>query len=121
MVNKTKIETLEGLLKNLEDSTDIEASSVVSADGFMIVSALPQEQKERIAVMSASLHSLGETTARELGRGGLTEVYIKGENGSIVVIPSGNHAVLTTLTRNDGLDAVFPDVKRTAREVAELI
>lgn len=122
MVKKTKIETLTGLLKNLEGSVDIEASSVVSMDGFMIASALPQDaQKDRVAVMSAAMHSLGETTARELGRGELSEVYVKGENGSVVLIPSGDYAVLTTLTKNDGLDGVFHHMRRTAQEVAELI
>ncbi len=124
VVKKTEIKTLTGLLKSLKSSIqDVEASSVVSVDGFMLASALPQTtHQERVAVMSAAIHSLGETAARELGRGELSEVYVKGENGSVVVIPSGKNAVLTTLTRADnGSDSVSQDMKRTADEVAKLV
>ncbi len=123
MVRKTEIKTMTGLLKTLKGSNDVEASSVASADGFMIASTLPQNaQNDRVAVMSAAIHSLGETTVRELGRGELRGVYVKGENGSVVLIPLGENAVLTALTRtNDGPEPVSPSVKKTAQEVAKLV
>ncbi|MBU7009780.1 MAG: roadblock/LC7 domain-containing protein [Theionarchaea archaeon] len=84
---KSKVEVLTGLLKDLEATTpDIEASAVVSVDGLMIASALPRDvEEDRVAAMSAAMLSLGERTASELARGGLSEVYVKGENGYIVL------------------------------------
>lgn len=121
MVSKTEIGTLIGLLKNLKGSQEIEASSV-SVDGYMIASALPQSDNERVAVMSTAIHSLGETAARELGRGKLHEVYVKGENGSVVLIPLGKNAVLTALTKSDnGPGLISSRVKRTAQRVAKLV
>lgn len=121
MAKKTKVEELTDLLKDLEATTpDIEASAVVSVDGLMIASALPQDvEEDRVAAMSAAMLSLGERTASELARGGLSEVYVKGEDGYVVLMASGENAVLTALARKDAkLGLIFLDMKRTAEEVA---
>jgi predicted regulator of Ras-like GTPase activity (Roadblock/LC7/MglB family) len=124
MEKKSKTEELTDLLKDLEATTpDIEASAVVSVDGLMIASALPQDvEEDRVAAMSAAMLSLGERTAHELVRGGLSEVYVKGENGYVVLMASGENAVLTALARKDAkLGLVFLDMKRTAEEVAKIV
>ncbi|MGD2247892.1 MAG: roadblock/LC7 domain-containing protein [Candidatus Methanofastidiosia archaeon] len=121
---KSKTEQLTTLLKDLEATTpDIEASAVVSVDGLMIASALPRDvEEDRVAAMSAAMLSLGERTATELARGHLSEVYVKGESGYVVLMASGENAVLTALAReNAKLGLVFLDMKRTAEEVARLI
>ncbi len=122
MITRRKIERLTGLLKTLEGSTqNIEATSVVSADGFMIAPALPYNTKnDKVAVMSATMRLLGEAAARELGRGKLSEVHVKGRKGALVLTVSGN-AVLTTLMKNDETDPVFVNMRKTAEEVAELV
>lgn len=124
MAKKSKVEELTDLLKDLEATTpDIEASAVVSVDGLMIASALPQDvEDDRVAAMSAAMLSLGERTAKELARGELSEVYVKGESGYIVLMASGENAVLTALARKDAkLGLVFLDMKRTAEEVAKIV
>ncbi len=120
---KSKVEALADLLEDLEATSDIEASAVVSVDGLMIASALPRDvEEDRVAAMSAAMLSLGERTARELARGGLSEVYVKGENGYVVLMASGENAVLTALARKDAkLGLVFLDMKRTAEEVARQV
>jgi len=124
MAKKSRTDELNRLLKDLEATTpDIEASAVVSVDGLMIASALPQDvEEDRVAAMSAAMLSLGERTAIELARGELSEVYVKGENGYVVLMASGENAVLTALARKDAkLGLVFLDMKRTAEEVAALV
>ncbi|KYK33630.1 MAG: hypothetical protein HXS46_16700 [Theionarchaea archaeon] len=51
MARKSKTEELNTLLKDLEATTpDIEASAIVSVDGLMIASALPQDvEEDRVA------------------------------------------------------------------------
>lgn len=124
MAKKSKVDELTSLLKDLEATTpDIEASAVVSVDGLMIASALPQDvEEDRVAAMSAAMLSLGERTAKELARGELSEVYVKGENGYVVLMASGESAVLTALARKDAkLGLVFLDMKRTTEEVAKVV
>ena len=124
MAKKTKVEELTDLLKYLEATTpDIEASAVVSGDGLMIASSLPRDvEEDRVAAMSAAMLSLGERTAKELARGDLSEVYVKGEHGYVVLMASGENAVLTALARKDAkLGLVFLDMKRTSEEVAKIV
>lgn len=123
-MTKSRTEQLTTLLKNFEGTTpDIEASAVVSVDGLMIASALPKDvEEDRVAAMSAAMLSLGERTATELARGELSEVYVKGELGYVVLMAAGEDAVLTALARKDAkLGLVFLDMKRTAEEVTNLI
>ena len=88
-------------LRDLQASSpEIEASAVVSVDGLTIASALPQGvEEDRVSAMSAAMLSLGERIASELGRGLLDQVYIKGEQGYVVLMSVGEEAVLTALAR----------------------
>lgn len=121
---QSKRDMLTQTLKELEATTpDIEASAIVSVDGLMIASSLPQDvEEDRVAAMSAAMLSLGERTANELARGELSEVYVKGETGYIILMSAGENAVLTALARqNAKLGLVFLDMKRTAAEIKQLI
>ena len=62
---------------------------------LVIASALPQHiQEMRVAGMSATLLSLGQRAAHELGRGKLQQVLIRGEHGYVVMINAGNGTLL---------------------------
>jgi hypothetical protein len=114
-------------LKNLQVSTpDIEASAVVSVDGLIMVSSLPAGvEEDRVSAMSAAMLSLGERIAIELGRGILDQVYIRGENGHIVLMSVGEEpveAVLTVLARQQAkLGLLFLDMKRAAQELSKIV
>jgi predicted regulator of Ras-like GTPase activity (Roadblock/LC7/MglB family) len=104
-------------------SPDVEASAVVSVDGLTMASALPaQVEEDRVAAMSAAMLSLGERIANELGRGSLDQVYIKGENGYVVLMSVGTEAVLTVLARQQAkLGLLFLDMRRATEDLAELL
>jgi predicted regulator of Ras-like GTPase activity (Roadblock/LC7/MglB family) len=113
-------------LRNLQSSTlDIEASAVVSVDGLIMASALPSGvEEDRVSAMSAAMHSLGERIAGELGRGYLAEVYIRGENGYVILmsVGDGEEAVLTVLAnRGAKLGLVFLDMRRCAEALARIV
>jgi len=104
-------------------SPDVEASAVVSVDGLTMASALPaQVEEDRVAAMSAAMLSLGERIANELGRGNLDQVYIKGENGYVVLMSVGRDAVLTVLARQQAkLGLLFLDMRRATEDLAALL
>ncbi|NPA30968.1 MAG: hypothetical protein GXO37_03105 [Chloroflexi bacterium] len=104
-------------------SPDIEASAIVSVDGLTIASALPQGiEEERVSAMSAAMLSLGERIAMELGRGRLEQVYIKGENGYVILMAVGDEAVLTVLAREQAkLGLIFLDMRRAVQELEALV
>lgn len=102
---------------------DVEASAVVSVDGLIMASALPQDvEEDRVSAMSAAMLSLGERISSELGRGGLEQVYIKGDEGAIVLTAVGSEAVLTTLARPDAkLGLIFLEMRRAAEDLTKLV
>jgi hypothetical protein len=111
-------------LRDLQASSpDIEASAIVSVDGLSIASALPQEvEEDRVSAMSAAMLSLGERIASELGRGSLEQVYIKGENGYVILVSVGEDAVLTVLAREQAkLGLIFLDMRRAIEALTKLI
>ncbi len=111
-------------LKSLQASTpDIEASAVVSVDGLIMASALPNDvEEDRVSAMSAAMLSLGERIAIELGRGTLDQVFIRGEHGYVLLMAVGSEAVLTALARKEAkLGLVFLDMRRTAAELARFV
>jgi hypothetical protein len=102
---------------------DIEASAIVSVDGLIMASALQQGvEEDRVSAMSAAMLSLGERISSELGRGGLEQVYIKGDAGSIVLTAVGEEAVLTALARQEAkLGLIFLEMRRAAEDLVKLV
>ncbi len=120
----SRTEALMSVLKDLQAATpDIEATAVVSVDGLVMASALPADvEEDRVAAMSAAMLSLGERTAQELGRGTLNQVFIKGEEGYVLLMNAGTDAVLTAMARPDAkLGMIFLDMKRTADDIGKVI
>lgn len=123
-MTKSRAQLLVDRLRDLQASSpDIEASSVVSVDGLTIASALPQGvEEDRVAAMSAAMLSLGERIASELGRGTLDQVYIKGEQGYVILMSVGEEAVLTALAREQAkLGLIFLDMRRAIAALSKLI
>jgi predicted regulator of Ras-like GTPase activity (Roadblock/LC7/MglB family) len=121
---KTRTQLIIERLRNMRASSpDIEASAVVSVDGLTIASDLPATTEEdRVSAMSAAMLSLGERIASELGRGGLDQVYVRGDNGYVLLNAVGEEAVLTVLARRDAkLGLVFLDTKRAAADLAGMV
>jgi predicted regulator of Ras-like GTPase activity (Roadblock/LC7/MglB family) len=104
-------------------SPDIEASAVVSVDGLIIASALPNEvEEDRVSAMSAAMLSLGERISAELGRGDLEQVYIKGHEGFVLLTSVGSEAVLTALAgQNTKLGLVFLEMRRAAEDIEKIV
>ena len=120
----TRTEEMVKLLKELQMTTpDIEASAIVSVDGLIIASALPADvEEDRVSAMSAAMLSLGERIASELHRGTLDQVFVRGEDGYVLLMSVGEEAVLTALARkNAKLGLVCLDMKRTAAELLRQI
>lgn len=121
-VSRSK-QMVEELKKLQISSPDIQASAVVSVDGLIIASALPASvEEDRVSAMSAAMLSLGERISIELKRGDLDQVYIRGDNGYVLLTSVGNEAVLTVMANvNAKLGLIFLDIKRTAETLSELI
>lgn len=120
----TRTEQMVNRLRQMQvASPDIEASAVVSVDGLIIASALPNEvEEDRVSAMSAAMLSLGERISSELGRGNLEQVYIKGHDGFVLLTSIGSEAVLTALAgQNAKLGLIFLEMRRAADDLQRVV
>lgn len=114
------VASLDGLM---EHSQDVQAAALVSLDGFTMASALPEGmQEDRVGAMSAAILGLGERAAAELGRGHLSQVFIEGADGYVLLMAAGDRAVLTALAASEAkLGLVLYDMRETAAEIGEIL
>ncbi len=120
----SRTDRLNTILRSLQSgSPEIEASALVSDDGLMIASALPQHIDEvRVAGMSATLISLGTRATSELAMGGMEQVLIKGEKGYAVMVKAAEGTDLIVLTTAEAkLGMVFLDMSRAANEIKKIL
>lgn len=107
----------------LAQAPEVEAAAVVSFDGLPMASALPATMDEdRVAAMSAALLSLGERAAEGLGRGGLNQVYIEGDSGTVFLVSCDDEAVLVAVAAKGAkVGMMLYEVRRAAESVAAVL
>jgi len=124
MAKVTKLDALNAILTSLSaSSAEIEACAVVSTDGLLMASNFPSGlDEDRVGAMTAALLAMGERTSRELERGDLEQAYVRGKNGMVILMGTGQEGVLTALcAKNARLGLIFLDMKRAAEEIAKVI
>lgn len=120
----TRAETIHHILRNLVTNTpDVEGAAVVSSDGLIVASLLSQATDEdRVSAMAAAMLALGERTSRELARGPLEQVYVKGKEGYIVLMNAGEESVLEVIAGEGAkLGLILLDMKRAAAELGTVV
>ena len=115
---------LNKVLKSLQTrSPDVEATALISDDGLMIASALPQELDDtRVGGMSATLLSLGTRAAHELKRGEVQEVIVRGESGYAVMVKAGRGVLLLVVANEDAkLGMIFFDMREAISAIKQIL
>jgi predicted regulator of Ras-like GTPase activity (Roadblock/LC7/MglB family) len=118
-----RIEKMNSVLRQLRSSLqEIEAAVLISSDAMALASDISDESdEEMISALSASVLSMGERAANDLKRGILDQVYIKGDQGYLLIVHCGPDALLSLLVQPEAkLGVVFMEAKRTAEELSKL-
>ncbi|MCS6858206.1 MAG: roadblock/LC7 domain-containing protein [Sandaracinaceae bacterium] len=124
MEGSRRLDTLNRVLRNLTtESPDVYAAALVSEDGLLLASALPQHVEElRIAGMSATLLGLGARVATELGLGKMEQALIRGQHGyAIVMAAAQGTALLVLASEGAKLGLVFLDMSRAIKEISKVL
>lgn len=120
----SRIDNVNRILRNLQSGTpDLEACALVSEDGLMIASALPQHIDEtRVAGMTATLASLGVRAAEELERGAVEQVFVKGKEGYAVMFQATDNTLLLVMaSRTAKLGLIFLDTQRASAQLSKVL
>ena len=116
----TKSERISDVLRSLRQGTpEIIGATLVSSDGFIVASVLPNEVDEDvIGGMAASLMGVGERIAADLLGSQMEQTYVRSAKGYIVVNACGPEAMVVALvSREAKLGLIFLELKRTVSEL----
>lgn len=121
MVSNNKI--LNKILSDLKQMGGINASSITSRDGVLIVSDMDIESNAiTFAAMSATMLGAAETTTIELGKGIPDRIIVESNHGKLVVMGAGPKAFISILTDLDtGLGLILVELEKTAEKIKEII
>ena len=120
----TRSERISDVLRSLRQSTpEIIGATLVSSDGFIVASVLPNEVDEDvIGGMAASLLGVGERIAADLLDSQMEQTYVRAPKGYIIVNACGPEAMLVLLvTREAKLGLIFLELKRTVAELTRVL
>lgn len=102
---------------------EVDAAAVISVDGLIMASALPQGiNEDRVSAMSASMLSLGQQINKEMRLASLEQIYTRSNDGYVVLLAIGKLAVLTTLVKGDAkLGVLFLELRKAADDFTQML
>ena len=120
----SRTERLNAALRSLRMvSTDIIGAAVVTMDGFIVATVMPNEvDEELIGGLAASLLGVGERISEDLMRVEMEQVYVRSPKGYVIVNALDNDtAILLLVTREAKLGLIFLELKRAVSELTSIL
>jgi predicted regulator of Ras-like GTPase activity (Roadblock/LC7/MglB family) len=121
---QTTADQLDLILSTFEKSVPhVQATAVVSNDGLVIASRLPDNvEEDRIGAMGAAILSISSRSGVELDRGEMERILIEGSNGYILIRSIGGMAILVALVDRDvRLGLLFYECKICIENLTEVL
>jgi predicted regulator of Ras-like GTPase activity (Roadblock/LC7/MglB family) len=120
-INKDVLAELMKFLENLESSTDLEGTAIVSKTGLRIASSETADIVADIYSASpATLISLGEKISSGLGQGDLKEIVIRGVKGYTIILvgdADNNYMLFTNCKKGYKLGYYFHKIRKAFKEM----
>ena len=110
---------LNEILKELNNAEGIIGSAIVTRDGLVIASQLPENvDSATFAAMSAAMTGAAETAISELKKGLVDRVIVESKQAKIITIGAGSEAILVTLTGKEArLGLILIEMKKAAEKI----
>ena len=112
------------MLKELRaESSGVEAAVLISSDAMPLASDMSDSIPEEVICATASaLISAGEKVARDLSRGSIDQIYLRGDDGDMVVVKVNDYAELVcTVDCRAKMGITLMEVARCAQKLSEVI
>ncbi|MFX0105665.1 MAG: roadblock/LC7 domain-containing protein [Candidatus Hodarchaeota archaeon] len=116
-------EKLEVVLKKLlRNNPSITSATISSIEGFPILSLNPRRSDEKvISAMVATLLSLSERAVIEMSIGEFNQLYIKGDDGYLLVFDAELAVLAVSTTENVKLGLIFLECERASYEISKIL
>jgi len=122
-MTKTKKEKLDDVLTGLMQVGQIKACGVVSKEGLLINSRTPPDVDARIfSALCSTIMGAAEAASGQMTTGNVSQISVKTEKGTIVLLPAGLKAILTVLTEPEAqLGLIFFEMETRAAQVEDVL
>lgn len=122
-MSQTKKEMLDDALTGLMQVGQIKASGIVSKEGLLINSRTPPDVDARIfSALCSTIMGAAEAASGQMTTGTVSQISVKTEKGTIVLIPAGSKAILTVLTETEAqLGLIFFEMESIADQVNQIM
>jgi len=123
-MTQTISDQLDQVLINFERNVPhVEATAIVSTDGLVIASRLPDKvEEDRVGAMGAAILSISTRSGEELNRGEMRRVLIEGTNGYLLIRSIGEFAILVALVdKKVRLGMLFYECKKCIAQLDEIL
>ncbi|MEE9350074.1 MAG: roadblock/LC7 domain-containing protein [Flavobacteriaceae bacterium] len=90
---------LEEILNKLVENTNSDSALLVNSEGLTIAS-INADNEDRVAVMIASLHSMGEKFSSDLDKGTIEQFYIKTNDGYILLKDVNENTIIGLVAKD---------------------
>jgi len=112
---------LEEVLNRLIENTNSESALLVNSEGLTIAS-INADNEDRIAVMIASLHSMGEKFSSDLSKGSIEQFYIKTDDGYILLKDINENTIIGLVAKeNSKLGLLMMYLDAATNEISSLL
>jgi predicted regulator of Ras-like GTPase activity (Roadblock/LC7/MglB family) len=120
---KTKKEELDDLLSALLQVGQIKASAIVSKEGLLINSRTPPDVDARIfSALCSTIMGAAEAASAQMTTGDVSQISVKTNKGTIVLIPAGQKAILTSLTEPEAqIGLILFEMESIAEQVNQIM
>ncbi len=122
-MTKTKKEKLDDVLTVIMQVGQLKACGIVSKEGLLINSRTPPDVNARIfSALCSTIMAAAEAASEQMATGSVSQISVKTEKGTIVLMPAGKKALLTVLTEpNAQLGLIFVEMESRAQQVDEIL
>ena len=121
---QTLSDQLDIILNTFERNVPhVQATAIVSTDGLVIASRLPDKvEEDRIGAMGAAILSISSRSGDELDRGDMERVLIEGKLGFFLLHSIGADAILVSLAEKEvRLGMLFYECKKCINQLSEIL
>ncbi|MEA3281320.1 MAG: roadblock/LC7 domain-containing protein [Euryarchaeota archaeon] len=120
---ETKKDKLDTVLARFGEVGQIKAAGIVSKEGLLITALMPPEMNERIvAALCSTIMASAETASTQMGTGSVSDIHVKTEQGTILLQPAGEKAILIALADSGAqLGLIMMEIETRAKQVQEIL
>jgi len=122
-MTKTKKERLDDVLSCLLQVGQVKACGIVSKEGLLINARTPPDVDARIfSALCSTIMGAAEAASMQMNTGSVSQISLKTEKGTIVLIPAGEKAILIALTDVEAqIGLILFEMESQSKQVEQIL